>query len=224
MKQKLLDALKAKFPGVSEAILDRIATKLAKTVTEESQVATAVEGVTFQQVLESYGDSRANEAQQTAVRNYETKHNLKDGKPIEQPKPQEQQGVGGSEEVPAWAKTLIESNKQLSDRLNKLDGDRLTADRRQKLATVIERLPETLRKGYERMEVTSLTEEQFNQLVTDVTAEVDTMANDLKARGAVFGKPATAGGGNGNGTDLTDAQKAAINIRTGAAAGDGQPF
>ena len=59
MKKQILEALKAKFQGVSEAILNRIADKLAKTVTTAEQVATAVEGVTIQQVIESYGDSRA---------------------------------------------------------------------------------------------------------------------------------------------------------------------
>lgn len=222
MKQKLLDALKAKFPGVSDAILDRVATKLAKTVTEESQVATAVEGVTFQQVLDSYGDSRATEAQQTAVRNYETKHNLKDGKPVEAPKPPEG-GGGGGEEIPAWAKTLIDSNKTLTERLNKMDGDRLTTTRKQRLATIIERLPETLRKGYERMSVSDLTDEQFETLVTDVTGEVDAIATEAKARGAVFGKPSAPIGGGGNGAELTDAQKKAISQRTPAPA-DEQPF
>ena len=73
MRQQILDALKAKFQGVSEKILGRIADKLAKTVTTAEQVATAVEGVTLQQLLDSYGDSRATEAQQTAVHNYESK-------------------------------------------------------------------------------------------------------------------------------------------------------
>ena len=35
MKQQILTALKAKFVGVSDAILDRVATKLAQTVTTE---------------------------------------------------------------------------------------------------------------------------------------------------------------------------------------------
>ncbi|MCM1225431.1 MAG: hypothetical protein NC548_64395, partial [Lachnospiraceae bacterium] len=83
MKKELLDALKAKFPGVSDNVLDRIATKLAKTVTTAEQVKTAVERVTIQQVIESYGDSRATEASNTArenaVKDYETRYGLKDG-------------------------------------------------------------------------------------------------------------------------------------------------
>ena len=82
MKKKLLDALKTKFSGVSEAILDRIATKKAEGVTDESQITAIVDGINFQDVLTSYGDYRANEANVSSVRNYEEKHGLKDGKPV----------------------------------------------------------------------------------------------------------------------------------------------
>jgi hypothetical protein len=54
MRKEILDALKAKFTGVSDAILGRIADKLAKTATTAEQVATAVEGVTFQQAVRTY--------------------------------------------------------------------------------------------------------------------------------------------------------------------------
>lgn len=69
MKDRILAALKAKFSGVSADILDRIAAMLAKTVTTEEQVATAVEGVTEEliNVIEGYGDSRATGAQKTAA-------------------------------------------------------------------------------------------------------------------------------------------------------------
>lgn len=80
MKEKILAALKTKFVGVPDAILDRIATQKAKTVTTEDQITPLVEGLTLQNVFDSYGDSRATEASQTAVSNYEKKHNLKDGK------------------------------------------------------------------------------------------------------------------------------------------------
>ena len=83
MKQAILTALNGKFTGVSAAILGRVADKLISSgkVTKEEDVANVVAGVTFQQVLEQYGDSRADEAQKSAVKNYEKTHNLKDGKP-----------------------------------------------------------------------------------------------------------------------------------------------
>lgn len=82
MRKEILEALKAKFTGVSETILGRIADKLAKTVTTAEQVKAAVEAYTWQQVIEGYGDSRATEAQQTAVHNYEQKYGLKDGQKL----------------------------------------------------------------------------------------------------------------------------------------------
>ena len=38
--------------------------------------------------MQNYGDFRAGQAQTSAVSNYEKKHGLKDGKPIENPKPE----------------------------------------------------------------------------------------------------------------------------------------
>ena len=38
MKEKIFVALKTKFEGVQDAILNRVADKLSKTVTEENQI------------------------------------------------------------------------------------------------------------------------------------------------------------------------------------------
>jgi hypothetical protein len=88
MKEKLLALLKTKFQGVDDAILDRIATKRVENVTDESQLPAIIEGIGFSDVLQSYGDYRAGDATVRAIGNYERKHNLKDGKPIEQPAPE----------------------------------------------------------------------------------------------------------------------------------------
>ena len=83
MKKEILEALTTKFPGVSSAVLDRTANKLAKTITKTEDVATAVEGVTIQQIIDSYTDSRVTEASETARKNavndYESKYGLTDG-------------------------------------------------------------------------------------------------------------------------------------------------
>lgn len=228
MKQKLFEALKAKFTGVDADILDRIATMLAKTVTDESGVTTAVEGVTqeFISVIEGYGDSRATGAQKTAVANYERKHNLKDGVKVTQQQQQQEppENTEGGDDMPAWAKTLIESNQQLSERLNKLDTERTTTARRQQLATITDKLPEALRKPYERMSVDNLKEDEFTQLLSDVTTEVNGIVSGMNAKGAVFGKPAAHIGGGDQGGELTEEQKKAIGTREGGASADGQPF
>ena len=79
MYKEILEALKKKFPGVSDTILGKTAKKLSETVKTADEVDTAVEGVTFQTLLESYGDTRATEATKTAVANYEKKYGLKEG-------------------------------------------------------------------------------------------------------------------------------------------------
>ena len=79
--------LQQKFAGVDTAILTRIATKKAEGVTDETKVNSIIEGISFSDVLNSYGDFRAGDASKTAVSNYEKKHNLKDGKSIENPNP-----------------------------------------------------------------------------------------------------------------------------------------
>lgn len=132
MKVKLLAALKTKFQGVDDAILDRIATKKAEGLTDESQITSIVDGISFADVLTSYGDFRAGDATSSSIRNYEKKHNLKDGKPIENsnpnPKPEEKK-----DDVPAWAQTLIDSNKNLSTELSTLKQEKLQATRQEQI-------------------------------------------------------------------------------------------
>lgn len=242
MKQLILNALKAKFQGVSDAILDRVATKLAQTVTTQEQVTAAVEGVTFQQVLESYGDSRATQAQQTAVHNYEQKYGLKDGVKVDVQQQQVVPPTGGSQvvqppvTVPPTAGGALDANtmallnqiannqKTITERLDRMDTDRTTATRRQQIMQIVEKLPENLRKPYERTPVEGLTDEQFNTLVAEITTEVGATASSLNQRGVVFGKPAAQGGTQTQGTELTEDQLKAITKRDGVMGSDGQPF
>ena len=233
MKQQILTALKAKFVGVSDAILDRVATKLAQTVTTAEQVQTAVDGVTFQQVLESYGDSRATQATQTAVHNYETKYGLKDGVKVTPPEtqppvvppvtPPVTPPAGGAETVPAWAQALIDSNNSLKNELAQMKTARTTETRKQQISTLIEKLPENLRKAYSRTPVDGLTDEQFTALVGEITAEVSDISTTITQKGAVFGQPAN-NGGTVNNTQLSEDQVKAISARQGTAGADQQPF
>lgn len=97
MKKEILEALAARFEGVSGAVLDRIANKLAKTITKTEDIATTVEGVTIQQIIDSYTDSRVTEASETARKNavndYESKYGLKDGVKTVDNNSQETQGA-----------------------------------------------------------------------------------------------------------------------------------
>lgn len=228
MKKEILEALTTKFQGVSVSILDRIATKLAKTVTTAEQVKTAVEGVTIQQVIESYGDSRATEASDTARKNavqeYESRYGLKDGVKTTTTTTGGEQPTGGTatnpttggEEVPVWAQKLINDFAEFK-------ASKTTETRTQQLNAVIGKLPEPMRKAYERLPLDKYSAEEFNTLIADITTEVEGIADDTAAQGAVFGKPSASTGAQ-NKTELTEAQKAAISHREGIPANGNQPF
>lgn len=196
MKQQFLEALKTKFDGVSDRILGRMADRLAKTATATDDVQSVVDNVTFQQILEQYGDSRATEAQQTAIKTYESKYGLKDGKPTTEDvaKATPQDATEAGNDIPAWAQSLIESNKALSAQVAAMQGERVTADRRAQLSEITANLPQAIRKAYNRTPIDQLTDEQFEALKGEVTAEAAEIAKETATRGAVFGRPTVQGG------------------------------
>ena len=127
MKEKILAALKTKFSGVQDAILNRVATKLSETVGSEDDVQGVVDSTTFQQVLESYGDSRATEASRTSIVNYESKYGLKNGSPAKGTDPAQ---PNTPDDTPQWAKDLIRQNQELASKVSdferKTNGERLS--------------------------------------------------------------------------------------------------
>ena len=231
MKEQILEALRAKFPGRSAVILGRIADKLAKTATTPEQVTTAVEGVTPEliEVIESYGDSRATEASTTAVTNYEAKYGLREGKPTTPPAPtgegNDNAPKGQADEgVPAWAVSLTERVTALQNELNRRDAERTTTGRRQALEAIYGHLPEPLRKGYERIPLDTLSDDEFTKLSADVTAEVGEIGQAFAAKGAVFSTPSAHHGGATAQKELTKEQIEEINRRGGKPADGEQPF
>ena len=201
MKNKILELLKPKFEGVSETILGRIADKLSKTAKTDEDVNTLIEGVTFQQILESYGDSRATEAQQSAVANYEKKHGLKDGKSVKTEPKTEPKAEPKTEDddVPAWAKALIDSNNSLKSELEAIKGEKTTNKRKSALDKVLGKAPDKIRqrytKDFERMSFKD--DEDFNAWIGDITPDVEAITNEYNTKGGVVRRPKSGGGGNG---------------------------
>ena len=129
--EQILAGLQQKFAGVDTAILTRIATKKAEGVTDETKVNSIIEGISFSDVLNSYGDFRAGDASKTAVTNYEKKHNLKDGKPVETTTTTKTEE--NKDGVPAWAQALIDSNKSLLTEVSTLKQEKAQATRQEQI-------------------------------------------------------------------------------------------
>lgn len=133
--EKILAALQTKFPGVESAILTRIANKKGENVTDENAINSIVEGVTFQDVLTSYGDFRAGDARITAIRGYEKQHNLKDGKPIGSPQPQPAPQPKEEPDIAAIVKTAVDNAvKPYADKLAQFETERNQATRAQQIS------------------------------------------------------------------------------------------
>ncbi|MGP1540016.1 hypothetical protein [Bacteroides pyogenes] len=171
--EKILAALRTKFAGVDDATLQRIASKKAEGVTDESKVDSIVEGISFQDVVTNYGDFRADGAQKTAVSNYEKKHNIKDGKPIEEPKPQDPPTDPKPNEpqdlTAQIAAALGTALKPLADRIDAMDAKTKADARNAQIDEVAKSfgIPEFAYKGK-----TIADDADLNQYFTDLKQEM----------------------------------------------------
>ena len=138
--EMILAGLQQKFAGVDTATLTRIATKKAEGVTDETKATSIVEGISFQDVLNNYGDFRAGQAQVSAVTNYEKKHGLKDGKPIENPNPEPPKPEPKPDEKPDIAKLIADGIaagiKPFSDKLAAFEAKEAQAQRMAQISSV----------------------------------------------------------------------------------------
>lgn len=144
--EQILAALQQKFSGVDTAILSRIANKKGEGVTDESKVNSIVEGIGFQDVLNSYGDFRADGAASTAVKNYERKHNLKDGKPVDEPTPpKEPQDI-----AKLIAEAVSAAVSPLSDKLTQFEAAKAKETRGEQILAKAKEygIPDTIAKRY----------------------------------------------------------------------------
>jgi len=178
MKEKLLALLKTKFAGVQDATLERIATKKAEGITEESQLTTVVDGISHNDIIQSETDYRVQQASKTArdnaVKEYEKQHNLKDGKPIEEPEKKPVESTS-TEQVPEWAKTIIKQNEELTKKVQGFENERATGSKREQAAAELAKstkLPKKLQeKWIGRIDLTSETsiEDQVRALEDEWT-------------------------------------------------------
>lgn len=147
----ILAGLQTKFSGVDAAILTRVATKKAEGITDASQVPTILEGVGFTDVLNSYGDYRSGDASFKSVLNYEKKHNLKDGKPVEIEKPIEKPNEKPTDDMATIiANAVSAAVKPLSDKLTQFETEKTQATRQDQILTKAKEygIPETQAKRY----------------------------------------------------------------------------
>lgn len=185
MKEKILVALKTKYKtfGFGDKAFDGVADYLAKTVTEESQIETAIGGVE--------GLLKAFQGDIDTVRNEKSglQRQLDDlKKQIEKPNQQPPAGGGGQPDIAKLiADGIAAGIKPLSDKLAAFEQERLQTQRNAQIASAAKKygIPETL----------------LPMLNIPADADLDEYMKDAKQTFANAGfqgvKPPQSGAGNG---------------------------
>ena len=214
IRKFILDALLKKFEGVDEKVLNRIARNAAKTVKSEDEATQFVEDYTIQQVIDGYSDSRVTES----ISSYEKKHGLKDGKPVDaddntddaddkdkndnkdQKDDKDDKDGKGKDDMPAWAKVLIDGQTKLNERLDGIEKGKQADVRKSKFLDTIKDAPDKFReraeKAYNRY--TFKDDEDFESYIEELLEEVEEAKSDEQTKGAIVTPPK---GGNKGGKD-----------------------
>lgn len=132
MKEKILVALKTKYKtfGFGDKAFDGVADYLSKTVTEESQIETAISGVE--------GLLKAFQGEVDFVRNEKSglQKQIDELKNKYEVKPGEEKEEENKDKVPEWAKALIDSNKSLTEKLSAYEEEKAQAQRNSQISEV----------------------------------------------------------------------------------------
>ncbi|MEI6053700.1 MAG: hypothetical protein WCQ44_13425, partial [Opitutaceae bacterium] len=123
-------------------------------------------------------------------------HNIKDGKPTaaEPPTPQTSPTPPNpGDEPPAWAKAIIDQNKSLADKLQAIEGGKVTTERITKLRAELTGAPENLIGRFEKDMPKDMTDEQFTAWMAEVKTDVEPIITALVQRSVTFNPPAIGG-------------------------------
>lgn len=174
MFEKILKELKTKYAnlGLSETILKAKAKQIEKAVKTEEEIADAVAGVEDDlAIFQSFADQN-----RTLAKKIEE---LEKGKgadpkpePTPTPKPEDPKPAPTGDEIPAWAKAMIESNKTLADSLTAMQQKEAQQTNAQKLQSKLDELK--VSKTIQALIPAGLTFENDDA--------IDIYANDMKTK------------------------------------------
>lgn len=188
MREKILAQLVAKYAGVSKKALGLIADKLAKKVTEESGIDQAITDfdnavsiTEFATDLQREGDSRVTDAKKVWEKE----------KPNPKPKDktEETEDAPTKDEMPSWAKTLMEQ-------VTTLTKEKTQGSMKSKATELLKDVPETFWNGRALPEKDEDLQGFVDSVKTDFTAVKQTFIDQglMSATPPAGGAPGAAGG------------------------------
>lgn len=244
IKRTALDKLKTKFEGIDEKVLSRIALKIAKTAKTDEDVAAEVDELTLMDIINSYTDSRVNDAQDKAVKRYKQEKGIKDSEDGDGTQEGDGDGTGkgdgkegndgkgsdgkeGKDDTPAYIKALMKSVETLAQEVTSLKAGKTADARREALDKVLKDASERDRKFYEknysRMKFES--DEDFSEWLDGVTDDIkdgadgngDAGGNGTQTQHATSGQQGRPKAGGGGGGAIPAQVQARIDARSKAA-------
>jgi hypothetical protein len=191
MKEKVLAFLKTKLNGVAESYLSGVADYYSKTVTDESEIETALNDSVIgllkvnAAILQQEGDRRATEAQKTALKNFMEKNGLdENGKPKTPPTPPAE-----PDSVQAILdKLLSERLAPLQEKLTAFEQKELQSARMNKLNERLSAMgiPKTFIKG---RNINIQSDEEIDALVSEIETDFIGVRQELADSGVVVSIP-----------------------------------
>lgn len=224
MKKKIYEALKndEKFAGLSDQVLKWEAKKLAETIKNEDEIEDALGDLKMSDIVDGYADYRANEAGGNAVKNYEKKHKLKDGKPSKDDgdgnadDDDDPAGKGKGEPKDANA-ALLAAIESLKAEVASMKSEKSASDRKGKLSEILKDAPEKVKARLEKdfARTTFKDDADFDAWLEESGEYVKEMSEAIGKKGGAPSSP--KGGGGGGETASADVKAFADGIGKGTA-------
>ena len=99
--------------------------------------------------------------------------------------------IESTNDMPEWAKALLEPIKLLSEKVGKIEGEKTGATRKEKLSEKLKETPDLFKsamlKSFERQ--TFIDEADFNTYLTEIAEQSKTAIQEGKEKGLVFSSP-----------------------------------
>jgi len=189
MKEEILALLLAKFAGVRKDGLAQLALMLSLQAANKEEATALVEKFTPDKVNDFVKDWRkdvdkeVSDANKTFEGTLKKKYDLVEKK---EPVDPSKKDPNPDDQTPAWAKTLIESNQKMTERLNNIEGEKITTSRLQQLEGKFANVPEsykTQRIADAKLFIHSMDETAFTEYLTKTDADIVAFNQELADKG-----------------------------------------
>lgn len=172
IKKAIRALLQTKFGGaqLSQARVDELAKRLEGKVNTEEELEAKM--TAMDEIMPFAEIAREDDRQRSLQAELEKLKSKKDNKPEDEKNPE---GEGGSKEddAPEWAKVLIESNKELTDKIAALEGQKIVNDRKAAILAKLEgadsSYSEKVLKAFNRMSFKD--DDDFNSYLSEVETD-----------------------------------------------------